>query len=278
MHSTICETENVDPLLQPLKDETCSICDGLGMRIIDDEAGQRHVEPCECRYYKRALRGLKRANIPRRFEACTFETFNSKVSSLAAPANLAPGFLQSFIEDYPFDHSGTGLLITGDIGTGKTHLAVATLRSLITQYNKVGLFYDYRTLLKQNQNTYSSRTAESESDVLDPVYKADVLVLDELGAEKRTDWTSDMVAHIINLRYNEQRTTIFTTNYANKSTVLARKELALPNSSNMPTIADETLGDRIGERMFSRIQEMCIIIEMKGDDFRKGIKRPLLQL
>jgi len=263
----------MDPLLRSLKEETCTICDGSGMRLVEDEKG-RHVEPCECAYHRRALRRLERANIPPRFEACTFDTFDTKFPGLTTSVGLAPLYLQRFIETYPLDQNGTGLLITGGIGTGKTHLAVATLRALVTQYGKTGLFYDYRSLLKQIQNTYSSRNTESESDVLDPVFKADILVLDELGAEKRTDWAWDMVAHILNVRYNEQRTTILTTNYPNEGATLARRETAGGKAESL--VGGETLGDRIGERMFSRIQEMCLILEMQGGDFRKGVKRPSL--
>lgn len=257
----------------------------MGMRIVYDDNGRCHAEQCECQYALRGMRAIKRANIPPRFESCTFATYDTKFPGHTQSMGLAPLFLKKFIESYPYDENRTGLLITGGVGTGKTHLAVATLRALMTEYGKVGLFYDYRALLKQIQNTYSSQTAETESDILDPVYKADVLLLDELGAEKRTDWAFDMVQHILNMRYNEQRTTILTTNYANEPAILVRKEAATEGSvprdsfrerKTVPIDTGETLGDRIGERMFSRIQEMCLVLEMKGGDFRKGVKRPSL--
>ncbi len=130
-----------------------------------------------------------------------------------------------------------------------------------------GLFYDYRDLLKQIQNSYNPQVRETELEILAPVFDAEVLVLDELGASKPTDWVWDTVAHILNTRYNDRRTTIITTNYAN----LAPLE-GLPKETGR-SAREETLGDRIGERMRSRLQEMCVVVEMQGEDFRQKVKR-----
>jgi DNA replication protein DnaC len=102
---------------------------------------------------------------------------------------------------------------------------------------------------------------------LRPVFEAEVLVLDELGAQKPTDWVWDTVALILNTRYNDKRTTVITTNYPD-----------LPPASTSSTTAqraarEETLGDRIGERMRSRLAEMCVRIEMNGADFRQSAGR-----
>src|SRR5205807_9421201 len=139
-------------------------------------------------------------------------------------------------------------------GVGKTHLAVGIIRELIQQKGIGCLFYDYRELLKEIQNSYNPQVSATELSILRPVFEAEVLVLDELGAVKPTDWVWDTVSHILNTRYNDKRCTIITTNYPD-----------LPPGGNMPegrTFAqraarDETLGDRIGERMRSRLQEMC---------------------
>ena len=133
-----------------------------------------------------------------------------------------------------------------------------------------GLFYDYRDLLKQVQNSYNRQVNETELEVLKPVFEAEVLVLDELGASKPTDWVWDTVAHILNTRYNDRRTTIITTNYSNIAPLGAE---AGPGSGLRAAVREETLGDRIGERMRSRLQEMCVIVEMQGDDFRQKVGR-----
>jgi len=174
---------------------------------------------------------------------------------------------KKFVQSYPFETNGNGLLLTGSIGVGKTHLGVGILQSLIAERGAKGLFYDYRDLLKQVQNSYNRNVNATELEILRPVFDAEVLVLDELGASKPTDWVWDTVAHILNTRYNDRRTTIITTNYANLSPL--GSEVSGPRAA----VREETLGDRIGERMRSRLQEMCVVVEMNGQDFRQNVKR-----
>ena len=176
------------------------------------------------------------------------------------------------MESYPLETDGNGLLLTGSIGVGKTHLAVGILQALITERGATGLFYDYRELLKQVQNSYNPRVAATELEILAPVFEAEVLVLDEIGASKPTDWVWDTVAHILNTRYNDRRTTIITTNYANLPPLGMAATEGAATQARM-AMREETLGDRIGERMRSRLQEMCVIVEMQGEDFRQTAKR-----
>jgi DNA replication protein DnaC len=176
-----------------------------------------------------------------------------------------------FVESYPVETNGKGLLLTGDIGVGKTHIAVGLLKELIAERGAQGLFYDYRELLKEVQNSYNPQVAATELGILRPVFDAEILVLDELGAAKPTDWVWDTVAQILNSRYNERRTTIITTNYPNEPALMA----AVGDSAKIQatrSMRPETLGDRIGERMLSRLQEMCVVVEMRGKDFRQGAK------
>jgi hypothetical protein len=113
------------------------------------------------------------------------------------------------------------------------------------------------------------------------VFEAEVLVLDELGASKPTEWVWDTVAHILNARYNDLKTTIITTNYSNLGPLgteaVPGKELQQPDTPDgqaaRASMKKETLGDRIGERMRSRLQEMCVVVEMYGKDYRGTVKR-----
>ena len=248
----------------------CPICEGAGLRIIRRANGGQFAEPCVCRIEQRAGRMLTRAQIPRRYEHCTLDSYETGFSGAHRTLGAAHLRARKFVQGFPLDSVGTGLLLTGSIGVGKTHLAVGILQALVSERGASGLFYDYRDLLKQVQNSYNRQVSETELEVLKPVFEAEILVLDELGASKPTDWVWDTVAHILNTRYNDRRTTIITTNYAN----LAPSGVDSGQGSSLrAAVREETLGDRIGERMRSRLQEMCVVVEMHGEDFRQKVKR-----
>jgi DNA replication protein DnaC len=249
--------------------EVCSLCDGSGLRILQ-ENGRQVARPCECRIQRRAARMLERARIPRRYEGCRFDNFDSSFRGADKSLKTAHEMAKTFVEDYPHKTDGIGLLLTGDIGVGKTHLAVGILKELMKRH-ATGLFYDYRELLKEIQNTYNRDVTATELGILQPVFAADVLVLDELGASKPTEWVWDTVAQILNARYNDRRTTIITTNFPNERE-LPKAEARKLTDIQM-AVRVETLGDRIGERMRSRLQEMCVVIQMDGKDFRQSVKR-----
>jgi DNA replication protein DnaC len=249
--------------------ESCSVCEGSGLRIVEED-GQMVARSCECRVARRVERQLERANIPKRYANCSLENYESRFGG--ADHSLAAAHLRArkFVDGFPVETAGTGLLLTGAIGVGKTHLAVGILQSLVVERGASGLFFDYRDLLKKVQNSYNHSVAATELEVLRPVFEAEVLVLDELGAAKPSDWVWDTVAHILNTRYNDRRTTIITTNYANAGPLGAD---AGANGLARAAMREETLGDRIGERMRSRLQEMCVVVEMQGEDFRQKVKR-----
>jgi DNA replication protein DnaC len=255
--------------------DICPICSGTGHRILTREDGSTYAGRCECQILLMAERRLERAFIPRRYEHCSFESFETAFSG--ADTSLAKARLAArrFVEGFPLETDGRGLLLTGSIGVGKTHLAVSILRDLVIEKGAHGLFCDYRDLLKQVQNSWNKQVATTELEILKPIFEAEVLVLDELGASKPTDWVWDTVAHILNTRYNDKLTTIITTNYPNVSPLGAggSEDVAYITRNAM---REESLGDRIGERMRSRLQEMCVVIEMRGDDLRQKVKRASL--
>jgi len=237
----------------------------MGMVVARRADGRFAAEACDCRHEVRVVALLERARIPRRYQHCLFESYET--GSMFDPSLVAARLTaRQFVDGYPVTTEGHGLLLTGSIGVGKTHLAVGILHSLIVEKGVRGMFCDYRELLKQIQHSYNPQVATTELEILRPVFEAEVLVLDELGASKPTEWVWDTVAHILNTRYNDKRTTIITTNYAD----------APPGgiaTGPRNAMRDETLGDRIGERMRSRLAEMCVTVQMNGMDFRQKVGR-----
>ncbi len=246
----------------------CPRCGGAGVRILPNPSGGNTLETCECQVEQRVARLMKRAGIPTRYEHCSLDSYEA--SFPGADHSLAAAHLMArrFVDGYPATTSGRGLLLTGSIGVGKTHLAVGILQALIVEKSVHGLFCDYRELLKEIQNSYNPQVAVTEMEILQPVFDAEVLVLDELGAAKPTDWVWDTVALVLNTRYNDKRTTLITTNYAD----LPPGGVTASNGAGRGP-REETLGDRIGERMRSRLAEMCVLVEMRGKDFRQGVRR-----
>lgn len=207
---------------------------------------------CRCQSPDYRERLFRAARIPPRYQHCTIQNYvtgDSEISKWVAKREA-----DRIINDY-VEINGQGLLFIGPVGVGKTHLAVALLSELIERYQVRGLFYQFGALLRQIQDSYNPVSQTSEMKVLEPVFNADVLVLDELGASKPTDWVGDTMMQIINTRYNDKRLTIFTTNYSDK-----RK-----NESD-PT---KLLEDRIGVALRSRLYEMCKTVEIEGEDYRK---------
>jgi DNA replication protein DnaC len=254
--------------------DVCPICEGAGLRVVERAGGLRVAEMCACRLERRAGRRIAQARIPQRYAACTLDDFEPNYAGKNASLSTALVQARKFVLAYPQETDGKGLLLVGEIGVGKTHLAVGILRELVAERGATGLFCDYRDLLKEIQNSYG-RNDLSERQILAPVFEADVLVLDELGAAKPTDWVWDTVQHILNTRYNDRRTTIITTNYPNEIETAADKFDHLPKDRRDAARAMQgiTLGDRITNRMHSRLQEMCVVVEMHGQDFRQTVAR-----
>ncbi|HEX8748393.1 MAG TPA: ATP-binding protein [Pyrinomonadaceae bacterium] len=223
---------------------TCRFCFGTGMEVVEGKGARR----CRCRTQSAQSRLLEAARIPRRYDECSLQNYY--------PAKGNGTQLRSFqyawrlAREYPA--VDRGLVFMGPVGVGKTHLSVAILRTLIEKGVQC-LFYEFGSLLKEIQNSYNPISQTSELKVLEPVFQAEVLVLDELGASKPTDWVRDTMMQIINTRYNDKKLTIFTTNYLDGR----RSE------------RDETLEDRIGVRLRSRLYEMCKTIHIEGEDYRK---------
>jgi len=224
----------------------CPLCDDTGWRPVE-ENGIRRVARCACWFDDIGRQRLTDANIPKRYQHCTIANFCAYNESL----ERAVARTRQMAETFPA--VGRGLFLEGQPGVGKTHLAAAVLRQVVQTSGVRGLFYDTRDLLRVIRSTYDPAIRTTELEVLRPVMQADLLVLDDLGAEKTSEWVEETMNLIVNTRYNGRRLTIFTSNYP-----------------DIPDDADpNALIFRIGHRMRSRLHEMCEFVTMDAADYRE---------
>ena len=237
--------------------------------------------PCDCTAGDRTERLLAKARVPERYRHCDFENFetDNEIENVtreqlqAWNRSLAQAKLivQGFAAEFPLG-SDHGLLLMGPCGAGKTHLAVAALKDIVLRGHS-GLFYDYRELLKEIQDSYNAESQATEMSVLEPVLKAEILVLDDLGSSKPSLWALETVGHVLNTRYNEKRVTLLTTNFLDADAAAGPASAAGPRvaGTRAPAIED-SLTERVGKRIRSRLYEMCRTVDFFAPDYRKEIR------
>jgi len=240
----------------------CPLCKGTGWKVFAVDRKVPTVTRCDCFFARRKSKLLKAARIPERY-AGGFDDY--KIDRHGGSLEQARFMAAKMVEEYPGETAG--LLFIGPVGIGKSHLACAVLRELVLAGHS-GLFYSYADLLTEIRNTYNDNGGlkyftdpdgnrwETESQILNHVINVEVLLLDELGKVKASEWVLDKVREIIGGRYDKQRTTLITTNFPLE-----------------PTPAEIPLEAKIGKDMVSRLREMCHVVEMEGSDYRQVVKR-----
>ncbi|MDX2154666.1 MAG: ATP-binding protein [Bryobacteraceae bacterium] len=236
----------------------CPICNGTGFRIIERE-GVTGADRCTCAAQERARSLEAQAGIPTNYSGASFDTFRLPDNNPVGRRELAEvlWLVRTYAREYPVLDK-PGLLLIGEPGTGKTHLAVSAFRAILAKGFE-GVFFDYQNLLDCIRASYDEASKLSNRDAYRDALEAGVLLLDDLGAHRVTEWTEDIVTSIITYRCNHRKTLIATSNLPDPD---AGSAVIQRNASTGKVDYRATLADKIGARARSRLFEMCRVVQM----------------
>jgi DNA replication protein DnaC len=250
-----------------MADESCPNCGGTGW-VIAEREGLSGAERCQCYGQRRTEERHNRAGIPPKFENANLENFELPADNPVARAGLSSVYMEvrRYAKEFPLTEK-PGLLLVGGTGTGKTHLATAALKILMSR-GFDGVFFDYQTLLERIQRSWNSTAGAADREAYRLALDCDLLLLDDLGARRALDWVEDTITSIITQRYNEKKPLIATTNLPDPAlgdSLVMKGGAELPGTPRLM----KSLAEVIGERSRSRLFEMCRVVRMPAvEDYR----------
>ncbi len=237
---------------------TCSECGGSGQTFRTKDNGYSYLAPCvRCGVIRRNIKLYNLAQIPAKYSHVLQVDAGLVPQKINKSLQMALKYAkEEFVKKYP---TKRGYLLMGPSGLGKTHLAVGTISELTLKHGVNCMFKDFFYLLSELKETYSLGMPENE--VIAPLIETDVLVIDELGKGKSNEWELNILDQLISKRYNASKQTLITTNFVSR-------EIANKIGEDR-----EILELRVGDRIASRLYEMCEFIYLEGKDYRKQSKK-----
>ncbi len=248
-----------------MADPNCAHCGGTGWKIVE-RAGMSGATRCDCVSLGRGDALYESARIPANYERAALDNFILPQDNPTARNGLGIALRQAtgFARDFPAV-TPPGLLLVGEPGTGKTHLAVGVMKALLDKGHEC-VFFDYQNLLDRIRSSYDASSGTTDREAYSIALDADVLVLDDLGAHRVTEWVEDTVTSIITYRCNHRKPLIATTNLPDPD--VTGKMVEYTGAGGV-AVYKKTLAEAIGTRARSRLFEMCKVIRMPAtEDYR----------
>src|SRR5512133_1587955 len=244
----------------------CPRCGESGYMLVPS-GGSTVAQPCACRHLDERLRIFNQIGIPPAIAKASFDTFKGWSPEHAQAKAVAEDVAKKFRKDAPTK----GFLLYGRPGAGKTHLLAATLRWLALEKGIASRYVEFMLLLSDMKAGFSEN--RSHMEILKPLLFVPVLGIDELGKERGTEWERSMLDELISRRFNSGLATLFATNYFLEPRVVPEQPGTRYNTKSKDFQAEAesmTLAQRVGDRIFSRLNEMCTFVKLDpGMDLRK---------
>lgn len=244
----------------------CPSCEGENYEYLVDDRGYSYVRRCRiCGPLDKRIAHFNAATLPQKYALnSTFDQFRYADAKGKAIGNLDRVHLRLYNFAAGFAPGDRGFLLYGDVGTGKTHLLSTVIRYLTLEKGIHAKFVEFSHLVSDLRERFDQN--QGEAGLLGPLIEIPVLAIDELGKGRNTEWQASIIDEIISKRYNRGLTTLFTTNYP----VEAIKPTRDTSGSELRRTATlETLRERVGDRIYSRLHEMADFVMLDAPDFRK---------